>query len=39
MRVYAGYSYRWIFGMNLENTAHNAFNGSNFNFGIKFGKW
>jgi len=39
MRIYAGYSYRWFFGMNLENTHRNAFNGSNFNFGIKFGKW
>ena len=38
MRLYAGYSYRWMMGLNLENTNANAFNGSNFNFGIRFGK-
>jgi hypothetical protein len=38
MRLYAGYSYRWLMGLNLENTPHNALNGSNFNFGIRFGK-
>jgi hypothetical protein len=38
MRIYAGYSYRWIMGLNLENTSANALNGSNFNFGVRFGK-
>jgi hypothetical protein len=38
LRVYAGYSYRWMMGLNLENTPHNALNGSNFNFGVRFGK-
>ena len=39
MRLYAGYSYRWMMGLNLANTESNAFNGSNFNFGIRFGKF
>jgi hypothetical protein len=39
MRLYAGYSYRWMMGLKLENTESNAFNGSNFNFGIRFGKF
>jgi hypothetical protein len=39
MRLYAGYSYRWMMGLKLENTDANAFNGSNFNFGIRFGKF
>jgi hypothetical protein len=38
LRVYAGYSYRWMMGLNLENTPHDALNGSNFNFGVRFGK-
>lgn len=38
MRIYAGYSYRWMLGLNLENTSHSALNGSNFNFGVRFGK-
>ena len=39
MRLYAGYSYRWAMGLKLENTESNALNGSNFNFGIRFGKF
>ncbi len=39
MKLYTGYSYRWINGLNLEHTARSAFNGSNFNLGIKFGKF
>lgn len=39
MKVYAGYSYRWLMGLNLDNTSGNAFNGSNFNFGVRFGKF
>lgn len=39
MRLYAGYSYRWMMGLKLENTDANAFNGSNFNFGVRFGKF
>jgi len=39
MRLYAGYSYRWMMGLNLANTESNALNGSNFNFGIRFGKF
>lgn len=39
MRLYTGYSYRWMMGVKLENTKGNAFNGSNFNFGIRFGKF
>ncbi len=39
MRIYAGYSYRWMMGLNLENTSATALNGSNFNFGIRFGKF
>ena len=38
MRLFAGYSYRWMMGLNLANTDSKAFNGSNFNFGIRFGK-
>jgi hypothetical protein len=38
MRIYAGYSYRWMMGLDLENTSHSALNGSNFNFGVRFGK-
>ena len=38
MRLYAGYSYRWLMGLNLENTSAKALNGSNFNFGVRFGK-
>ena len=38
MRLYAGYSYRWMMGLNLENTSAKALNGSNFNFGLRFGK-
>jgi hypothetical protein len=37
MRLYGGYSYRWMMGLDLENTSSKAFNGSNFNFGIRFG--
>jgi len=39
MKLYAGYSYRWLMGLNLDNTSGNAFNGSNFNFGVRFGKF
>lgn len=39
MRLYAGYSYRWTMGLNIANTTANALNGSNFNFGIRFGKF
>lgn len=39
MKIYSGYSYRWISGLNLENTPRKAFNASSFNFGIKFGKF
>lgn len=39
MKLYAGYSYRWLMGLNLENTSGKAFNGSNFNFGVRFGKF
>jgi hypothetical protein len=39
MKLYAGYSYRWLMGLNLENTASTALNGSSFNFGVKFGKF
>ena len=39
MRLYAGYSYRWMMGLNLANTESNALNGSNFNFGVRFGKF
>jgi hypothetical protein len=38
MRIYAGYSYRWLLGLDLDNTLHSALNGSNFNFGVRFGK-
>jgi hypothetical protein len=38
MRLYAGYSYRWMMGLNLANTESNALNGHNFNFGVRFGK-
>jgi hypothetical protein len=38
MRIYAGYSYRWMMGLDLANTSHSALNGSNFNFGVRFGK-
>lgn len=39
MKVYTGYSYRWLMGLNLENTSSTAFNGSSFNFGVKLGKF
>ena len=39
MKLYAGYSYRWLMGLNLANTSSNALNGSSFNFGVKFGKF
>ncbi len=39
MKFYAGYSYRWTIGLNLENTASTALNGSSFNFGVKLGKF
>lgn len=39
MRLYAGYSYRWMMGLKLANTENNALSGSNFNFGIRFGKF
>ena len=39
MRLYAGYSYRLMMGLKLANTESNALNGSNFNFGIRFGKF
>jgi hypothetical protein len=39
LKVYAGYSYRWINGLTLDNTNHNALNGSNFKLGIKIGKF
>ena len=39
MRLYAGYSYRWMMGLDLANTSSSAFNGSNFNFGVRFGKF
>jgi len=38
MRLYAGYSYRWMMGLELANTESNALNGHNFNFGVRFGK-
>jgi hypothetical protein len=38
MRLYAGYSYRWMLGLELANTESNALNGHNFNFGVRFGK-
>jgi hypothetical protein len=39
IKIYAGYSYRWIHGLNLDNTRRNALNGSNLNIGLKFGKF
>ncbi len=39
MKLYAGYSYRWTGGLRLEHTSHTAFNGSNFNMGLRFGKF
>lgn len=39
MKLYAGYSYRLMMGLNLENTSSTALNGSSFNFGVKFGKF
>lgn len=39
LRIYAGYSYRWMPGFNLANTSRNAFNNSNLNFGLKIGKF
>ncbi len=35
----AGYSYRWVNGLNLQHTPRNTFNNSNFNLGVKFGKF
>jgi len=37
-KVYAVYSYRWMMGLNLANTEGNTLNGSNCNFGVRFGK-
>lgn len=39
MKLYAGYSYRWLMGLNLENTSGDALNGGNVNFGVRFGKF
>ena len=39
MKVYSGVSYRWINGLRLENTSNHAFDGVNFNLGIRFGKF
>jgi hypothetical protein len=39
MKFYMGYSYRWLAGLNLENTNRNALNGSNLNIGLKFGRF
>jgi hypothetical protein len=39
MKVYTGASYRWINGMNLENTANHAFDGFNINVGLRLGKF
>lgn len=39
MRIYTGVSYRWLAGLNLENTGKNAFNSPNLNIGIRFGKF
>ncbi len=39
MRLYSGYSYRWVKGLNLQHTSQNALNNSNFIIGVKFGKF
>lgn len=39
LKAYIGYSYRWLYGLSMENTSYNAFNGSNLNFGLKFGRF
>jgi len=39
MKAYTGLSYRWINGLDLENTSSRAFSGMNFNVGLRFGKF
>lgn len=39
LKVSAGYSYRWLHGLCLENTNSNALNGSNCSVGFKIGKF
>jgi len=39
MKLHSGFSYRWTAGLDLQHTSGNAFNGSNLNLGLKFGKF
>jgi hypothetical protein len=39
LKIFVGYSYRWLFGLDLENTQRNAFNNSNLNIGVKIGRF
>lgn len=39
LKLAAGYSYRWLYGLRLENTRHNALNAGSFNVGLRLGRF
>ena len=39
LKLAAGYSYRRLYGLRLENTNYNALNGGSFNLGLRIGKF
>jgi hypothetical protein len=39
LKLAAGYSYRWLYGLRLENTRSNAFNAGSINVGLRLGRF